>query len=337
MQRVCDGWVRQVTSRYFGRGLVSITNRCKFITVEDCAHLDPKSTLAGGNRYSFNIDDVSYVLFQRCLTRGGRHDFVSGSMTPGPNAFVDGLATEALNDIGPHHRYATGQIYDNIKTEFNPDDDDVAINVQNRTTSGSGHGWSGAQIMFWNCVAPKVVCDAPVGAMNWAIGIIGEKTESRRSPNEPFGIWESHESPVLPRSLYYAQVKDRLGPRALQSIILPTQLNGPIWKELARWDGNGLFGDPIIGWTDPTEIHKIGQPQAIYGVVRRLSMLDRGASYAWSKVSGPGKVLFKDATALVTLVVFSQPGSYVLQLYANAGKMEATAQLEVEVVDREDS
>ncbi|MCB1133359.1 MAG: hypothetical protein KDN05_19720, partial [Verrucomicrobiae bacterium] len=133
MHGVRNGWVRQVTSRYFGQGLVTISDRCMFVSVEDCAHLDPKSTTAGGNRYSFNIDDSSYILFQRCLARDGRHDFVSGSQTPGPNAFVDGLATAAQNDIGPHHRYSTGQIYDNIKTEENPNDADDAIRVQNRT------------------------------------------------------------------------------------------------------------------------------------------------------------------------------------------------------------
>lgn len=148
LERVRNGWIRQVTSRYFGRGLATVNKNSLFVTVEDCAHLDPVSTTAGGNRYSYNINQSSYILFQRCYARNGRHDFVSGSRTPGPNAFVDGFAIEALNDIGPHQRYATGQVYDNIKCEDNPNDQDDALRVQNRTTSGSGHGWSGAQIMF---------------------------------------------------------------------------------------------------------------------------------------------------------------------------------------------
>jgi hypothetical protein len=109
-----NGWVRQVTSRYFGQGLVQIGGRSQQITVEDCAHLDPKSEIAGGHRYSFNINDSQHILFQRCLARHGRHDYVSGSRTTGPNAFVDCRADDTYGDIGPHHRYSTGQIYDNV-------------------------------------------------------------------------------------------------------------------------------------------------------------------------------------------------------------------------------
>jgi hypothetical protein len=319
MQRVRHGWVRQVTSRHFGQGLVSITNRCKFVTVEDCAHLDPKSTTAGGRRYSFNIDDSSYILFQRCLTRQGRHDYVSGSLTPGPNAFVDSLATEPINDIGPHHRYATGQVYDNIKAEENPAVTNDAIRVQNRTTSGSGHGWSGAQIMFWNCEAPEFVCDAPVGAMNWAVGNVGVQAESTRSPGEPFGIWESHHHPVLPRSLYYAQLRDRLGANAVNKVTLPAQDTGAVWSQLKDWDGDGLFLDPLIVRLDAEVEPDVGVPVSLRAQVRHLRVLDGLNSVSWKKISGPGTVVFADRGALETTATFDQPGSYVLEVEVGGG------------------
>jgi hypothetical protein len=319
MQGVRNGWVRQVTSRYFGQGLVTITNRSMFVTVEDCAHLDPKSTTAGGNRYSFNIDDSSYILFQRCLARDGRHDFASGSQTPGPNAFVDGLATAAQNDIGPHHRYSTGQIYDNIKTEDNPNDSDDAIRVQNRTTSGSGHGWAGAQIMFWNSDAPEIVCDAPVGAMNWAIGNVGVQAESTRSPWEPFGIWQSHNSPVLPRSLYYAQLRDRLGANALREVTLPQQNVGTLWTELKDWDGDGLLLDPLIVWADAEAALQVGVPIALHARIRDLRVLDDSSTVSWTQVSGPGTASFADSAALETHATFDQLGNYVFQLAVSGG------------------
>lgn len=54
---------------------------------------------------------------------------------------LDSLAINTLNDDGPHHRWSTGLLFDNIKTGL--------INVQNRADSGSGHGWTGAQVMLW--------------------------------------------------------------------------------------------------------------------------------------------------------------------------------------------
>ncbi|HKL21376.1 MAG TPA: hypothetical protein VJ904_06190, partial [Tichowtungia sp.] len=114
IDKLQNGWVRQITARHFVQGAVSIDSNSQFITVEDCAALDHISLISGGRRYSFSIDDSQYLLIQRCLTRDGRHDYVSGSRTPGPNAFVDCRADEPNSDTGPHHRYATGQIYDNI-------------------------------------------------------------------------------------------------------------------------------------------------------------------------------------------------------------------------------
>jgi len=100
VQRVSNGWIRQMTSRYFWNGAVFLRRYSHRITVEDCASLDPKGTLSGGRRYSFVIDDGDLHLFQRCYSREGRHDFASGSRTSGPNVFVDSLAVDTFNDIG---------------------------------------------------------------------------------------------------------------------------------------------------------------------------------------------------------------------------------------------
>lgn len=320
MRGLKNGWVRQVTGRYFGYGLVSIERHSQKITVEDCALLDPKSKTTGGRKYSFNIDDADFVLMQRCLTRGGRHDFVSGSQTPGPNVFVDCRADDSFADIGPHHRYSTGQLYDNIMGG--------EMNVQNRTGSGSGHGWAGAQIMFWNCDARSIICDAPNGAMNWCVGSRGKKSEGKTywAPEEAFGIWQSHGLPVVPRSLYYAQLAERLGSRALHHVQLPEQAAGTLWDALNEWGGDGLFLDGIVVWLE-TECPTSGETARIGGRIRNLQMLDRGWTARWHKVSGPGKVSFSDKESLVTAVQFSKPGLYVLQLSADGDA--ASARLDV--------
>ncbi len=308
---VRDGWVRQVTGRYFGYGLVTISSTCHHFTVEDCAMLDPKSQTTGGRKYSFNIDDSAYILMQRCYTKGGRHDFVSGSQTPGPNVFVDCLATNTNSDVGPHHRYSTGQLYDNVKCG--------PLNVQNRRRSGTGHGWAGAQIMFWNCDASSIISDAPTGAMNWAVGCKGTFKNGQWASGEPDGIRESNGTHVTPRSLYYRQLHERLGMDAVRKVIVPLQDNGPIWDDLGSWAGGGLFGSDVVGWASPNLIFPPTDSVSLTGRVRNLKMLENGVTTTWSKFSGPGTVTFGDANQLDTTATFGSLGTYVLRLTANDG------------------
>jgi len=137
---------------------------------------------------------------------------------------------ECHSDSGNHHRYAEGTLYDNVQAR--------TLAVENREDSGSGHGWSGAQTLFWNCEA-STVCHTPAGAMNWAIGIIGERSPGHWAPGEPLGWWESHGVHVWPRSLYYQQLEDRLGPEAVMNVTLACQRTGTMWSQLLAWAGVG--------------------------------------------------------------------------------------------------
>jgi len=61
----------------------------------------------------------------------------------------------------------------------------------------------------------------PPGSANWVIGSKGEK-QKRAIPfdAEPFlpeGIYDSHGVPVLPQSLYLAQLEERLGKQAVKN------------------------------------------------------------------------------------------------------------------------
>jgi hypothetical protein len=228
LSNVEDAWVRQVTSRHFGYSCVSLLRGARNVTVQDCACLDPKSQITGSRRYSFNFDDCCFVLVQRCFAREGRHDFITGSRVPGPNVFVDCLAINCHADSGNHHRYAEGTLFDNVKV--------TTLAVENRQTSGTGHGWSGAQTMFWNCEA-TTICHTPLGAMNWAIGIVGARRLGSWAPQEPLGYWEFLGVHVCPRSLYYKQLEDRLGPEAVASVTTPAQRVGTIWTQLRSWAG----------------------------------------------------------------------------------------------------
>lgn len=204
------------------------------------------------------------------------------------------------------------------------------MNVQNRGSSGSGHGWSGMQIMFWNSVANRWRAHAPNGAMNWAIGMIGEKGGflSNRIP-EPDGIIQSMGTAVTPRSLYYTQLQERLGANALRTL-LPSQKLGHIWTDLGAWMGNGLFGDTVVAWLDEDAVPvATGVSLDIGGTVRDLNLLGNSPTYAWSLSTGPGGVTFGDSASLETTASFDAGGTYTLELLVSDGTTTETASLVV--------
>ncbi len=197
-----NGWARRVTSRYFGMSCVRVGYSGRLITVEDCHCRDPKSIITGGRRYSFLIEG-SLNLFKDCTTTEGRHDYVTGSRVCGPNVFTNCTASFVHADSGPHHRWAMGTLYDMIVT-------DGSINVQDRGASGTGHGWAGANQVFWNCAGASSICQNPwVSAKNYNFGFIGEKSAGWAP--RPDGVWVGHNRPgIFPESLYQAQLESRL-------------------------------------------------------------------------------------------------------------------------------
>lgn len=233
LSRAVNSWVRQVTVRHFGYQAVGITGESNFNTVEEVAMIDPISQITGSRRYPFQVSDGLGNLFQRCYSRGGRHNFVTGSRVTGPNVWLDCLAEKCHSDDGPHHRWSTGLLFDNTKGD--------ELHVQNRTSSGTGHGWAGAQVLFYNAEANELICDAPTGAMNWTIGSKGAKTQGSRAPGEPYGWWESPGKRVKPRSLYLEQLRLRKGKAAVDAVTTAPQRSGTSWAMLSKWAGEGAL------------------------------------------------------------------------------------------------
>jgi hypothetical protein len=232
---VTNAWVRRVTARHFAYSTVNV-NGATFSTVEDAAYVDPISKIAGGRRYAFAVNGGMGVLFQRLYARAARHAFVSGAAVTGPHVWLDGLSEGARSDDGPHHRWATGLLFDNVKVR--------ALSAGNAGGNvGTGHGWKGAQTLFFNSEANTLVCDAPSGSMNYAIGC--KATLKSGTVDEDPGIIESLGRRVSTRSLYIAQLRDRLGQRAVDAVTLPKQRRGTIWDELSAWKGEGALAPKL--------------------------------------------------------------------------------------------
>lgn len=226
MNGLVDSWVKNVTAVHFAYACVATGKGASRITVQDCAMIDPVSLIKGGRRYSFPAGG-QFNLFQRCYTRNGRHDLVVGNRDLGPTVYLDCLAEKAHSDIGPHHRWACGHLYDNIRGG--------AINVQDRGGAGTGHGWAGNCQVLWNCVATSLICQKPwdPGSQNWAVGCIGPAGKPSQK-ERPDGFILSPGKPVAPRSLYLAQLEKRLGPDAVRAVTTVEQREGTIHEALRK-------------------------------------------------------------------------------------------------------
>jgi hypothetical protein len=197
-----QGWVQQVSARYFGYGCVNLGPWAKNISVLNSTCTDHKSVITGGRRYSF-CNNGQLNLFMNCHTEDGRHDYVTHARTCGPNVFYNCTSIKTHADIGPHHRWSVGSLYDNITT-------DGEINVQDRGNWGSGHGWAGVTQVIWNCTASKAAIQNPwVSGKNYCIGLKGGKYEGRLK-GRPDAEWEGQNQDGLqPASLYMAQLQAR--------------------------------------------------------------------------------------------------------------------------------
>lgn len=216
-----DVWVRNITTVHISHA-VGMGAAAKFVTAQDSACIKPVSRIAGGRRYAFNING-QYCLIQRCYSDHSRHACVTGSRVRGPNVFLDCLSDNTHADAGPHHRWAVGILWDNLKGG--------PFAVQDRGSSGTGHGWSGAQQVFWNCDTDEIIVQQPPTAQNYAFGCTG-KIAKGRFPDRTLGHIESHGVRVTPRSLYLQQLQDRLGRQAVENVTTEPQRTGAVYAQL---------------------------------------------------------------------------------------------------------
>lgn len=191
-------WVRGLKALHFSFACVNI-GRTRNVTVEDCDCREMVSEITGSRRYCYSVNGQR-TLVRRCTGDSGRHDFAVGARVAGPNVFLDCKAGRSFATSEPHHRWSVGGLYDNVKAN---------IAFQDRQWMGTGHGWSGANYVAWNCEG-SLVCQKPPTANNWAIGQLGPKEKGAFAPRED-GTWISRGKHVVPRSLYESQLKAARG------------------------------------------------------------------------------------------------------------------------------
>jgi autotransporter-associated beta strand protein len=199
-------FVRQVEARHFVYSAVNAKDYSKFVTTSDARSLLASGTITGSRRYTYNVDG-QLVLVADSTASDGRHDFVNGSNTAGPSVFVGGTASNAHSDSGPHHRWSSGILFDNITVSGD------AINIRDRGNMGTGHGWAGANSVVWNSKADSFIVQNPPTAQNWLIGSVGTlvtaegKVGTYDSLGARVSLGDAANNPT--DSLYEAQLLER--------------------------------------------------------------------------------------------------------------------------------
>jgi len=199
LANVRDAWVRDCTFEGFAGSAVNVVDSATRVTVERCRSRAPRSEIGGWRRRTFFIGG-GQVLVRDCTAEDGREDFGVGHLAPGPNAFVRCRAVGAHGASGPLGSWATGVLYDGVEI------DGGALRLTNREIADQGVGWASANGTAWGCTAPVIECRMPPTAATWAAGPRGEVVGD--------GFWKQLDQSVEPRSLYDAQLRDRVGPVA---------------------------------------------------------------------------------------------------------------------------
>lgn len=207
-----DVWVKDVKLTRFGSGFY-VNDNASRVTIERAADLDmavpdglapPPAFMVGGQQ----------VLVRDTTVTGDRvHAWTTQAFAAGPNVFTRSTARSVTGhgqvDAGPHMRWGSGTLYDQLTI----DSTDGAFIAANAFDGGTGHGWQGANNMFWNTKATTYTVLTPPTANNWAYGITGKQVKGKHDDELPTppapGTVVSPGKPVAPASLYEQQLSER--------------------------------------------------------------------------------------------------------------------------------
>jgi len=218
MSGVEDGWVRNLrildTTEAIGIGKTA-----RRVTVAQ-VNVTQSVPITGAAKPADFSANGTQLLFDRCSATGDNVFYVAvGPGQQGPNVVLN-CVFHGDGHVQPHQRWSTGLLIDSCQTP------EGGIDLMNRGSMGSGHGWTMGWGVAWNNVAKSYLIQMPPGSANWGIGNRGEQLRQKMKtydpgpelPLLPPGIIESQGTPVAPASLYLEQLRERLGPGALKNI-----------------------------------------------------------------------------------------------------------------------
>jgi len=199
-----NSWVRSVTAKHFGQAF-TFGRGALHSTMYNTQSLNvsvPPNVQAQPIAYTISGQQT---LIKNCRVTGSNvHAWATDSRVAGPNVVSNCSAENngsGILDAGPHHRWATGTLYEKIRMP------NGTLAVRDRQWMGSGQGWAGANNVLWNCSVATLEVEKPPTAYNWAIGCKG--SQAPPAPGHRPGQFQSVGTYVAPGSLYHLQLQER--------------------------------------------------------------------------------------------------------------------------------
>lgn len=187
-------WAYNIESHHMYFACVQFGTACKNCTALSCRYLEPVSTISGSRRYAFSIGNGQLCLFKDCHADRARHSYITTGDNPGPNVFTQSSGTNNYAETGPHNMWSTGTLYDHLvltglgSGSYTPSAGDTYVGSNDRWLgllriqdaynygATASQGWTGANLVFWNCESEIYVCENPwVTSQNWAWGCTGAR------------------------------------------------------------------------------------------------------------------------------------------------------------------
>lgn len=192
-----DSYIRRVNLTGFN-SFIDVQGNASRITISEAGfYRDNVTDNSAGYPADISIAG-SQVLVQDSgqygLASAAAFAVITQSRTPGPNAVVRHVARGTRQSLYPHHRWAHG---------FLADDTGAPVELVNRGTAGTGHGWAINAGVAWNVRGAVRIQSPPLG-VNWGVGVTGPITDSN-------GTFVSRGAAVSPTSLFDAQLAKRRG------------------------------------------------------------------------------------------------------------------------------
>jgi hypothetical protein len=206
-----DSWVKDITMKDTLNN-VQVMDHARRITVEG-TNAFHTATVAKGAGYPADYTlRGTQILLDRSSSTGHGSFYVTTANTQSYLNVILNCNFYGDNGDGgaiqPHARWSTAMLVDGCNVP------DGKIEFINRGTAGSGHGWAMGWGVAWNCTAKILNFQQPPGVINWCIGCKGDLDKKTGLTDGYFSLGTS----VLPKSLYLAQLRDRLGDAALKNI-----------------------------------------------------------------------------------------------------------------------
>lgn len=221
LKGVEDCWVSNVSAANFINSGISLVNANR-VSVINCVAENPVSRIHGGRRYNFSVDDYcNQILFKDCVAKKGRHNYISnGTTTVSGIVFLNCLSVDPYASSEGHRKWSMAILFDNLKDTGHLPGNKIVLGAYSRGSYGTGHGWSLAHSVIWNCdlrrpngEAGIVICQKPPTAQNYVIGGHAVVNKNTPFPQYRSGYVESvnQDAELFPKSLFEQQVKERAG------------------------------------------------------------------------------------------------------------------------------